>query len=132
MAVRPHFSAHIKQGYAIPWVPGTDSQLLLESRVLICAQIWQCGLNKSSAKATNDFLRRGIRQIRHILRDFFFVIAIFRQYYSTWNHKKQSRILKIYYITIWPIAKFSAFLLWIHKTLKKHFCSPNFAHSTYE
>jgi len=129
MPVHAHFSAHIKQGYPIPWVPGIDCQLLLESRVLICAQIWQCMLNKSCAKATNDFFEERNMPNSPYFEGKFLVIAIFRHYYITWDHKKQSRILKIYYITIWPIAKFRAFLLWIHRTLKKillaKFCSFN-------
>jgi hypothetical protein len=129
MPVRAHFSGHIKQGYAIPWVPGIDCQLLLESRVLIWAQIWQCRLNKSCAKPTNDFFEERNLPNSPYFEGKFLVISIFRHYYITWDHKKQSRILKIYYITIWPIAKFRAFVLWIHRTLKKimlaKFCSFN-------
>jgi hypothetical protein len=71
MPVGPHFSAHIKQGYPIPCVPGTDCQLLLESKGLGFVEKTAMIIGKSVAgwkenrppKATSIIMKRHMRQV---------------------------------------------------------------------
>ncbi len=69
----------------------------------------------SSAKGTKKFLFfwEEMCQSPHMLRNFLYEIAIFRQDVPGGRQNKARIIYIFLYFPLWPLAKFGSFLLWI-------------------